>query len=460
MVFSDVLERFLQKAPVCVMVRATLEQVFAPAKLNAVFETAAVAQYTRELLFSTVVDLMSLVVCRIQPSVRAAYVDQREEMPVTVRALYDKLNHLEPATSRALTRHTAQEVDALIRRMKGGRRRLLPGYRCRLLDGNHLGGTEHRLQVLRPTGAGALPGLALVVLDPQTMVIDEVFPCADGHAQECTLLPGVLQIAKPRDVFIDDRHFCTSDFLFGLQRRRAFFLTRQHAGHLVWKKRGRCRSVGRCDTGRVFEQPVTLTDPKTGAELSVRRITVKLDQPTRDGDGEIHLLTNLPPADADARTSATLYRRRWTLETAFQELTVHLQCEPNTLGYPSAAWFAFCVACACYNILAAVQGALRAVHGEQKVHDEVSPYFLTQEISGTYRGLLIAVPPAEWEPFHQLGPAPFAALLRGLAQRVRLSAYPKQKRGPKKPQRRRLPAGRQHVATARLLQAARSAPPS
>jgi hypothetical protein len=449
--FSAVLKRFIEQAPVCVMMRATLEQVFAPEKLNAVFETTAVQQYTRELLFSTVVDLMSLVVCRVHKSVHAAYVKKKEEVAVSMQALYDKLNHLEPGVSRAVVRHTAGEVRALLRPMNGLRAPLLSGYRVRILDGNHLGGTEHRLAVLRQTNAGALPGLTLAVLDPQAMIIDDVFPCPDGHAQECTLLEPVLATVQPRDVWIDDRHFCTSAFLFGLARRQAFFVTRQHAGHLVWRRRGRQRFVGRGPTGRVFEQAVVLTDPQTGAELPVRRVTVKLDRPTRDGDAEIHLLTNLPAGDADALVAAQLYRDRWTLETAFQDLTVHLRCEPNTLGYPPAALFAFCVAAACYNVLAAVKGALRAAHGEEAIRDRVSNYFLAEEVSGTYRGMLIAVPPLEWAPFQALSAKALAQLLKRWAQRLDLANYPKRKRGPKKPAQPRRPAPRQHVATARLL---------
>src|SRR5262245_24795975 len=329
MLFSAVLERFVEQAPVCVMVRATLEQVFAPEKLNAVFETTAVQQYTRELLFSTVVDLMSLVVCRIHKSVHAAYVKKQEEVGVSVQALYDKLNHLEPAVSRALTRHTAREVHTLLRHLKGLRAPLLPKYRVKILDGNHLAGTEHRLDVLRDTNAGALPGLALAVLDPQALLLLDVFPYADGHAQECTLLEPVMETAEPGDVWIDDRHFCTSDFLWGLARRQAFFITRQHAGHLRWRRGGRQRPAGRSPTGRAFEQAVVLTHPQTGEELRVRRITIKLDQATREGDTEIHLLTNLPEEDAEGPTVAQLYRGRWSLETAFQELTVHLRCEPN-----------------------------------------------------------------------------------------------------------------------------------
>jgi hypothetical protein len=451
MVFSAVLGRFLQEAPVSVMVRATMEQVFAPDQLDALFERTAVQQYTRALLFSTVVDLMSLVVCRAQPSLHAAYVKKRQQVGVSVQALYDKLNHLEPALCRALVRHTAAQVGALLRHLGGLRPRPLPGYHVKILDGNHLAGTDHRLAVLRQTNAGALPGLALAVLDPQAQVLTDLIPCPDGHAQECTLLGPIRATARRRDVWIDDRHFCTSASLFGLAGRRACFITRQHGGHLVWRRQGRQRCVGRGPTGRVFEQAVVLTDPQTGATLAARRITIKLDRPTRAGEAEIHLLTDLPAADADALAVAELYRGRWGVETAFQELTVHLRCEPNTLGYPPAALFAFAVAAACYNVLAAVKGALRAVHGDEAVREEVSSHYLAEEVSATWRGLQIAVPPSEWRPFQELSSPALARLLKRWARGLDLANYPKHPRGPKKPARPRPRAPRRHVATARLL---------
>src|SRR3989442_440336 len=147
MVLGEIFERFVEHSPVCVMQRAVMENVFAPVKLDAVFHTVAVAQYERELLFSTLVDLTSLVVCRITPSIHAAYVRLRDRIPVSVKALYDKLSHVELSTSRALVQHTAGEAGGLIERMKGCRTPLLPGFRVRILDGNHLSGSEHRLGV-------------------------------------------------------------------------------------------------------------------------------------------------------------------------------------------------------------------------------------------------------------------------------------------------------------------------
>lgn len=451
MILGPIFERFLEQSPICVMQRAVLENVFAPAKLDRIFHTAAVAQYERELLFSTLVEVTSLVVCRIAPSVHAAYGRLRDRIPVSVKALYDKLSHVELSTSRALVQHTAHEVGGLVERLKGCRPPLLPGFRVRILDGNHLSGSEHRLGVLRGTAAGALPGQGLVLLDPQRMIIEDVILCEDGHAQERSLLHQVVPLLQSRDLLIDDRNFCTAAFLWAIVRRRARFITRQH-GRMPWQARGRQRYVGTCPTGRVYEQTAVVVDPETGRECRLRRITVKLNQPTRDGDTVIHLLTNLPGKVTPLRV-ATLYLKRWTLETAFQELTVHLRCELNTLGYPKAALFAFCVALACYNLLAAVKGALRGVHGEVKVAKTLSNFYLTEEVSSVYRGMMIALPPEEWAQFQTLSPARLASTLRRWAGRIDLGQYRKHPRGPKKPRPKRPNAQFRHVSTKKLLDA-------
>jgi Transposase DDE domain len=450
MVFSALFERFVDSAPVCVMYRALLENIFSSERLNTVFHQAAVKQYERELMFSTMVDITSLVVTRCAKSVHAAYVDQRARIPVSIKALYDKLSHVEVDTSRALVQYVAVQARELIDRTDGRRQPLLKGYRVRILDGNHLGKTDHRLGVLRGTSAGALPGQTLVLLDPQRMVIDDVVCCEDGHAQERSMLHEVLPVIKPRDLVIDDRNFCTLAFLFGLMRRKAYFITRQH-GRMPFKTRGKLRYIGLTETGRVYEQAAELCDPATGEKKRVRRITVKLKTPTRDGDHEIHLLTNLPASRASAVKVAELYRKRWTLEDAFNQLTVDLRCELNTLGYPKAALFCFCVALCSYNVFAAVKGALRGVVGEQKMETEVSNFFLTNEVNTVYGGMMIALPPKTWKIFQTMSLPDLAACLRRWARAADLERYPKQRHGPKKPKQACPNAQFQHVSTAKLL---------
>jgi hypothetical protein len=375
---------------------------------------------------------------------------QRERVTVSLQAVYDKLQGVELRTSQMLVRHTAQQANELIDRCQGSRKSLLPGYRVRILDGNHLGKTQHRLSVLRNTSAGALPGQALVLLDPQRMVIDEVVPCEDGHAQERSLLDQVLANLKRRDLLIDDRNFCTLGFLFGAADRQACFITRQHA-RMPWQSLGKTRYAGRYETGRVFEAAAELREPETDRTKQVRRITVRLNTPTRDGDQELHLLTNLP-AKASAVQVAALYRKRWTLEQAFNELTTHLRCELNTLGYPKAALFAFCVAVCSYNVLAAVKGALRGAHGEEKLEHEVSNFYLTNEISTVYSGMMIAVPHADWREFQTFSLTRLAAQLLRWARGVDLKKYPKHPRGPKQPKSKPRNAQFQHVATSKLLE--------
>ena len=451
MVLDDVFDRFARLSPVAVMARAAVEHALAPEAIDALFERAAQRQYTRTLLFSSVVDLMGSVVARVQPAVNAAYRAKAEALGVSLRAVYDKLERLEPGLSAELVRHTARTLRPVIAAMGGERAAWLPGYSVKILDGNHLAGTQHRLKELRTVGAGALPGKALVVLDPQATLVTDVFCCEDGHAQERSLLDQVLETIRPGGVWIADRNFCTTGFLFGIARRDGSFVIRQHGATLFIEGTGERRSCGRSETGAVFEQEMRLGDGD-GGTMTVRRITVALDTPTRDGETEVHILTNLPAGVADALVIAELYRRRWTVEAAFGELATCLNGEIETLGYPKAALFAFCVALVSYNVMSVVRAALRAAHGEEAV-EGLSFYYLADEVAGTHRGMMIAIPEDEWAVFHGLTAAALGRILLDLAAGVRLSVYRKQARGPKRPPPKRESGAKiKHVSTARLLE--------
>src|SRR3954468_19424443 len=450
MVLDDIFERFAAQSPVTVMARAALEHALDPSAIDALFEEVAERQYTRTLLFSTVVDLMGTVVCNVRPAIHAAFQANAESIGVSLRAVYDKIDRTEPGLSAELVRHTARTLGPVITAMGGGRPAWLPGYPVKILDGNHLAGTEHRLKELRSVGAGALPGHALVVLDQQAMLVTDVFPCEDGHAQERSLLDQVLETIGSGEVWVADRNFCTTGFLFGIARRGGHFVIRQHRATLHIELVGERRACGRTDTGTVFEQEARLSD-EGGESMRVRRITVVLDVPTRDGETEIHILTDLPADAADALTIAELYRKRWTVESAFGELATCLNGEVNTLGYPKAALFAFCVALMSYNVLGVVKAALRSVHGAEAA-EAVSGYYLADEIAGTHRGMMIAIPEDEWTVFAGLTASALGEILKGLAARVRLSTLRKHRRGPKRPQPKRASGAKvTHVSTARLL---------
>jgi hypothetical protein len=71
------------------------------------------------LLFSTVVNLMSLVVCGILPSVNAAYQAKAKGIGVTIQPVYNKLNDIEPQIVEALLRHVVNWVEGLIEQLGG-----------------------------------------------------------------------------------------------------------------------------------------------------------------------------------------------------------------------------------------------------------------------------------------------------------------------------------------------------
>jgi hypothetical protein len=449
MMLPKIFERFVNGSPVTVMLRGILEHALPAAEIDQLFTATAEQQYTRELLFSSVVDLLGEVVCRIRPSVHAGYQAEPSKFGVSLRAVYDKLEHTEPGISAALVAHTGRKLTPVIQRLGGSLPPWLQNYRVRILDGNHLRGTEHRLKELRTLAAGALPGQTLVVLDAATRVVTEVLCCEAGHAQERALLPQIFPLIAERDLWVADRNFCTTDFWFALATRRAFGVLRHHA-NLSWQPRSKRKYVGRANTGRVYEQRGRIQDGM-GQELELRRITIQLDTPTRDGDTEIHILSNLP-ARVSAKAIARLYQKRWTIETAFQELTVVLKCEVNTLAYPKAALLGFCVALMAFNVLSAVKAALRAAHGVDQIEEVLSTYYLTDEIAGTYRGMMIAIPEESWDVFAKMTSAQFAKTLKAVASKVDLQKLKKHPRGPKKPKTRRQRSRRvTHVATAKIL---------
>ncbi len=443
--------QFVEESPISVMMRGIVEYAFDAKRLDEIFEETADAQYTRELRFSTVADLMSEVVFNISPSIGAAYQANIGQMTVSRKSVYNKLNGIEPQISAALVEDSVTQFTPVIEKLRATLPPLLRGYRTKILDGNHFSSTEHRIEELRTIGDAPLPGKALVVLDPLLKLATHVFPCEDGHAQERSLLDQVLPCVEKGDLWIEDRNFCTLGFLFGIRSRQAKFLVRQHA-NLPGRLRGRRKYMGRIETGRVYEQSMEITDPKTGATLAIRRITVKLYQPTRDGDTEIHILTNVPRRAANSLKLADLYRKRWTIETMFQELTETLTCEIKTLGYPKAALFAFCLALVAYNGISVIKAALRSAHGTDTVEENVSGYYLSLEISKTYTGMMIAIPPKHWTVFRDMSVAQLARVLKELAHYVDLSKYQKHPRGPKQPRPERIHTGRSnHVSTARIL---------
>jgi hypothetical protein len=183
-------------------------------------------------------------------------------------------------------------------------------------------------------------------------LVTNVFPCEDGHAQERSLFGAVRKTVQAGDLWIEDRHCCTREFLCTIDRRGAFFLTRQPAG-LPFDMVTPRRAVGRIETGHVAEQQVRVVDAQGEAHV-FRRLQMTGNEATRDGDRLLDLLTHVPSRHVSTKRVARFDRKRWTLETAFPHLEASLPSEIKTLGSPKAALFGFCLALVAYHVCAVV----------------------------------------------------------------------------------------------------------
>ena len=101
---GKVFARFVEKRPISVMVRGTLERVLGADQLATWVARTAQKQSTRTVLFSTVYDVLGHAVFRLKPSGRAAYRDQADQVGASLLSLSNNLNGGETQTSAELGR--------------------------------------------------------------------------------------------------------------------------------------------------------------------------------------------------------------------------------------------------------------------------------------------------------------------------------------------------------------------
>ncbi len=421
------------------------------------------------------VELTTLVSLGLRPSLHAA-ARQMPSLPVSLASLYDKVNHTEPGVLRALVRGSAERLAPVMATL--GTPASLPGWRLRGLDGNRLPASEKHLLPLRALRGAALPGHSLVAYDPDLGLVVDLVACEDAHASERAGVAPLLEGARPGELWIADRHFCTRTVLGGLEDAGACFVVREHANHSRLAGQGEWRTCGRVETGLVREQAIAMEHQQAPLSASLtslrgiasrwRRIELALDVPTEDGDTTLWLWSNLPEAVTAGRI-AELYRRRWRIEGMFGRLESVLHSELGSLGHPRAALLGFAAAVVAYNVLALLQRAVEQAH--QPPPDRPSPaaspplevpcFHLAVQVRSGYEGLLIALPPEHWPHWDQADPAGLAQHLLRLARNINPRQVATSKRGLKTAKPKGYVDGktaRTHVATARLLAQAKATP--
>lgn len=453
MTYPDMFARCVDKAPLATTARLLLERSFDPQVLDDLFERVADEQYTRNLLFSDVVGLVASVVQRMHPSIHAAYHNELYKPVCALSTLYDKLNGIEPAVSAALVADNARRMREVITQLQAQLPPLIPNYSTRIVDGNALAATDHRLKVLRETRGGPLPGKSLAVLDYEYDLLTNLIPCEDGHAQERSLSDALLALVEKGQVWMADRNFCTKKILSGIVARGGDFLIREHRKLPLFEETP-LQTISSEKKTIIQEQRVIL-ETENG-NITMRRILLKLPRPTRDGDREIVILTTLAEEIASPAFLLETYRKRWRIESMFADLTTALRCEISGLGQPRAALFAFATAVVAANTLGTIRALLRGIHGEQ-VEETVSVYHLVNDLKNSYASVEFVEDEIAWPSYVDQPIAEFVDLLKDVAGHMDLRRYPKAKKRPSKARRtqRGSPSDPPHVSTYQLLQGAK-----
>ena len=156
---------------------------------------------------------------------------------MSLAALYAKVNHTEPPVLRA-------------------------GWSLRMVDGNHLPGSEKRQAPLRSERGergAALPGPTLVVYDPDAGWVTDLVACEDAYESERTAAATLVAGARPGELWIADRHFCTRTLLQGWEEAKACFIVREPRRPPKLEQEGVWEDAGACDTGLLQVQPIGLS---------------------------------------------------------------------------------------------------------------------------------------------------------------------------------------------------------
>ncbi len=295
--------------------------------------------------------------------------------------LYDKVNRTEPDLLRALVRGSAARLVPVMTAATS--HPSLPGYALRVLDGNHLPGSDKRLKPLRALRGAALPGLTLVVYDPDTGLAVDLVAAEDAYADERTLARALLDAAAPGQVWVADRHFCVRTWLEGWVAAGSHFVVRQLGNHPAWARRGSGRSAARARPARYASRASGWRGARSpgGASRSAWRSR------RRRAIGRSGCGATCPRASAQHRSRRCIGDAGGSRDCSCAWRRV-LHSEAGRLGRPRAALLGFAAAVLAHNVLSLLSAFIEQVHGPEP---RVSVFHLGRQISAGYEGLMVAL---------------------------------------------------------------------
>jgi len=361
-----------------------------PEVLESLYEEHRGACYERQFGFGDLVrlvhDAMSQHGGRALPALTrpaAGPASTASELPGSIQAFYGKIGRMPPAVSRALVGEGAKRLaEFLPASARPGLPDCFRDHRLLVFDGKTLKHAAKRLLETRSKAGRAIGGKLLAVRDPGSGLIVGFAADPDGHRNEQRLVPPMLDDLRPqlpgRRIWIADAEFGNLANFAKAAAEGDDAILRAHP-HTVFAADPASPAVSGTDaTGRAFTDAVGAISSTRHGARAARRIAV-----ARPGADDFVVLTSLLDRDAyPAEAVLDVYRERWSIEEAFQNVVELFHLRRLIGSRPPAMIFQSAICLTLFNVLAVVRAILADT--QSRPADEIS---MCQVNEGLHRDL-------------------------------------------------------------------------
>lgn len=274
-------------------------------------------------------------------------------------AYYGKLRRTPLALSVAYLRESAAVLRPLCRPSGNPLPACLDHFHVRIFDGKKLKRVAKRLLPTRGASGKLFGGKLLVSWDPRAELVDAMAADPDGEANECRLVPALLeQFPDGTDeepwLFVGDRQFGDKKQPRRLKERNIRFLFRRNGKthfHIEPMQPEHAQKRSKDASGReVIQQWGWLGKGKD--RVYVRQITLR-----REGEEDIMVVTDLLDAEVyPGEDLLKLYHRRWGIEQVFGQITEVFGLARFIGSSPEATVFQASFCLVLYNLIGIVKG--------------------------------------------------------------------------------------------------------
>ena len=355
----------LSRLPLADAALALWSFVLQPSFLDGVFQRHRGRSFEEVLTFPLFVDLIGDALLHYDGSGRQSFQRAQEQgrLPTTSETVYSKLRHVPLSLSLGFFEEATQRLAPLLPATAAAVAlpQSLEGFTVVVGDGKTLKRVAKRLLPARGVAGKVLGGKLLVAFLPARGLAVALAADPDGEANDCRLVPQLLQRARPLiagpRLWVFDRQFCDLIQTERLTQQDDHFLIRYHPkAHFHPDPTRPARRTADTQGRAVVEEWGWLGGAGNPRRRYVRRITL-----LRPGEEVVILVTDLLDAAAiPAADLLAVYLARWGIERVFQQVTEVFSLRRLIGSTPQATVFqaAFCLLL--YNMVQVVRGHIAA----------------------------------------------------------------------------------------------------